>query len=125
MISRVSVCAIVLASFAALGLAACSHRAPQAVTSAAPGTDDAAVAPAAAAASRGARIFAAQCAACHGAGGSGGPIGPSLRDVRKKHDLAAVVEIVKNPSTATMPKLFPAQLSAQDVADVSAYVETL
>jgi len=124
MISRVSVCTIVLASFAALGLAACSHRAPQAVTSAAPGTDDAAVAPAAAAASRGARIFAAQCALPR-AGGSGGPIGPSLRDVRKKHDLAAVVEIVKNPSTATMPKLFPAQLSAQDVADVSAYVETL
>jgi cytochrome c len=125
MASRVSVCALVVASFLSLALAACSHRAPQTVASAGPGTDDAAVPPAGAAASRGSHIFAAQCAACHGAGGSGGPIGPSLRDERKKHDLAAVVEIVKNPSTATMPKLFPAQLSAQDVADVSAYVETL
>ncbi len=116
MSSRVLTCALVVATLAPLGPAACSRQAPPTVRAGATGIDDA---------SRGAHIFAAQCAACHGADGSGGPIGPSLRQEHEKRDLAAVVEIVKNPPSATMPKLFPAQLSAQDVADVSAYVETL
>jgi mono/diheme cytochrome c family protein len=122
---RVSRFSIVAASALLLAAVACSHPAQQISKPAGFGTDDSAVATSAAAASRGARVFAAQCAACHGANGSGGPIGPSLVHERAKKDTAAVIAIVKNPTNATMPKLFPAQLSAQDVADVAAYVETL
>ncbi len=86
--------------------------------------DDAVPMPSSASAGRGATLFAQQCAACHGARGSGGPVGPSLAGERTRKDLAAVTAIIKNPYPP-MPKLFPGQLSAQDVSDIAAYVEEL
>ncbi len=90
---------------------------PATVTSPAP----AAIAPPNVA--HGATLFAQNCAACHGATGAGGA-GPSLRNEGVRKPLAAAEAWIENPS-APMPKLYPATLSAQDVADVAGYVETL
>ena len=73
-------------------------------------------------ASRGATIFAQQCSACHGAAGVGGPIGPALRG---KHLRAHAVRLAIERPQPPMPKLFPGQLSAEDLADVTAYVSNL
>ncbi len=75
-------------------------------------------------AGRGRSIYLAQCAACHGRDGTGGQIGPQLRNERLRRTFAQVRDIVLNPEPP-MPKLFPARLSAGDVRDVSAFVETL
>ena len=81
-------------------------------------------APTTASASRGASLFATQCASCHGVRGAGGRIGPSLKGERKRKTAQAVRAIVEDPDPP-MPKLYPAQLTAQDVDDLTAYVETL
>lgn len=75
-------------------------------------------------ATRGAALFAKNCAACHGDRGAGGVVGPPLVRERKKKTLAAIVEAIKAPDPP-MPKLYPAELSRQDVADIAAYLETL
>ncbi|MBV8638232.1 MAG: cytochrome c [Candidatus Eremiobacteraeota bacterium] len=80
--------------------------------------------PTTASASRGAALFATNCASCHGIHGAGGRIGPALRDERKRKSPQAVRAIIADPEPP-MPKLYPAQLSAQDVDDLTAYVETL
>ncbi|MDP9111261.1 MAG: cytochrome c, partial [Candidatus Eremiobacteraeota bacterium] len=69
-------------------------------------------------------IFAARCSVCHGAAGSGGAIGPALRGERNRRTLTAVISIVRDP-LPPMPKLYPAQMNAQDVLDVSAFVDSL
>lgn len=74
--------------------------------------------------SHGKAVFAARCAVCHGVAGSGGPIGPALRGERNHRTLAAVIAIVRDP-LPPMPKLYPARMSAQDVLDVSAFVDSL
>ena len=74
--------------------------------------------------SHGKAVFAMRCAVCHGAGGSGGPIGPALRGERNHRSRSAVAAIVKDP-LPPMPKLYPARMDAQDVLDVSAYVDSL
>lgn len=96
----------------------------------APGaTTLAAVAPSAAVAtgvpnvSHGSALFAQDCAACHGATGAGG-VGPALKNERVRKSLAAAEQWIKNPAPP-MPKLYPSTLSAKDVVDVAAYVETL
>ncbi|HVA26922.1 MAG TPA: c-type cytochrome [Candidatus Baltobacteraceae bacterium] len=86
-----------------------------------PSTASAAIAPPNVA--HGATLFAQNCAACHGATGAGGA-GPSLRNERVRKGLAAAEAWIENPA-APMPKLYPGTLSAQDVADVAGYVETL
>lgn len=73
---------------------------------------------------RGRSIYLAECAACHGRDGTGGQIGPQLRNEHVRRSFAQVRDAVLNPEPP-MPKLFPARLSAADVRDVSAYVETL
>jgi mono/diheme cytochrome c family protein len=75
-------------------------------------------------AARGAALFSANCAACHGSRGVAGRIGPSLRDERKRKSAAAIRAAIVDPEPP-MPKLYPAQLTAQDVDDLTAYVETL
>jgi mono/diheme cytochrome c family protein len=75
-------------------------------------------------AGHGRSIYLAQCAACHGRDGTGGQIGPQLRNERLRRTFAQVRDIVLDPEPP-MPKLFPARLSAADVRDVSAFVETL
>ena len=72
---------------------------------------------------RGRAIYASQCQACHGAAGEGG-IGPKLQHERERLGFEKVRGIVLNPDPP-MPKLYPAELSAGDVRDVSAYVESL
>jgi mono/diheme cytochrome c family protein len=71
----------------------------------------------------GRQIFTANCAACHGASGQGG-FGPSLRGESARKDTAAAMAWIKNPKPP-MPKLYPDPLSAKDVEDVTAYVESL
>ena len=85
--------------------------------------DEAVAAPTSASASRGASLYAKNCAACHGTA-TAGPIGPALHGERSRKNLEAVVAIIRHPDPP-MPKLFPGTLSAQDVADIAAYVENL
>ena len=73
---------------------------------------------------RGKAIYLAQCAACHGRDGTGGQVGPALHNESVRRTTAQVRGIVLDPEPP-MPKLFPARLSASDVRDVAAYVETL
>lgn len=72
---------------------------------------------------RGAAVFAQNCAACHGATGAGGA-GPALKNERTRKSLDAVQAWIRNPAPP-MPKLYPGALSAQDVADVAGFIETL
>jgi mono/diheme cytochrome c family protein len=69
-------------------------------------------------------LFAANCQACHGARGAGGPVGPSLVGERKRKDRAAIAAAIEDPDPP-MPKLYPGRLSARDVSDLAAYVESL
>jgi alcohol dehydrogenase (cytochrome c) len=72
---------------------------------------------------RGKALFAQNCTACHGQHAEGG-VGPALTGEAAKKDTAQVVDFIKNPK-APMPKLYPAPLNDQDVADIAAFVETL
>ena len=51
-------------------------------------------------------------------------LGPALSKERKKKDRAAVITAIEHPDPP-MPKLFPGELTAQDVSDLTAYVESL
>jgi len=103
-------------------MAGCAHHA--AVRSLTAAVDQRSAAPMDSSGSRGGRVFAMQCAMCHGSDGVGGPVGPSLRGERTRKSLAAVIAAIKHP-TPPMPKLFPGTLTAQDVADLGAYVQSL
>lgn len=74
--------------------------------------------------SRGQDVYSESCARCHGVSGTEGGAGPSLSNEKGKKDLGATIAFIKNPA-APMPKLYPAPLSDQDVADVAAYVQSL
>ncbi|HVA29393.1 MAG TPA: cytochrome c [Candidatus Baltobacteraceae bacterium] len=75
-------------------------------------------------AARGAMLFTANCASCHGATGREGGFGPSLTHENRKMDTEFAIAWIENPNPP-MPKLYPSPLSAQDVADIAAYVESL
>jgi mono/diheme cytochrome c family protein len=79
---------------------------------------------AAADAGHGKAIYAQNCAACHGATGAEGGVGPSLRHERARKTAAQVDAWIKNP-VPPMPKLYPAPLSEADVADVTAFIDSL
>lgn len=68
----------------------------------------------------GQQVYAANCAACHNANGTGGA-GPTLHNVGTTKTLAQTVDFIEKPS-GTMPKLYPATLSAAQVQDVAAYI---
>lgn len=73
----------------------------------------------------GAIVYASHCAACHGPTGvEGGIVGPSLRHENERMDFAATASWIEDP-VAPMPHLYPSVLTAQDVRNVTAYVETL
>ena len=61
------------------------------------------------------------CYICHG-GRAGGGMCPSLRDIRP--DFGDVEEFVLNGSPSGMPS-FRARVTAQEIADLAAYFETL
>ena len=111
------VCALLLASLAALGLGACGHRGSGARSVASPDVPGANIA-------HGKAVYARECEACHGREGSGGQIGPSLANERARRSYEAVRAFVLNPQPL-MPKLYPSRLTLSDVRDVSAYVESL
>lgn len=71
----------------------------------------------------GKRIFAQNCAVCHGAHGEGN-VGPPLKNEASRKNAAQVQAWIENPAPP-MPKLYPSPLSARDVADVAAFVESL
>jgi mono/diheme cytochrome c family protein len=73
---------------------------------------------------RGALLYVANCASCHGARGVSGRIGPQLRDERKRKTAAEIRAVIADPDPP-MPKLYPGTLTANDVDDLTAYVETL
>ncbi len=73
---------------------------------------------------RGRAVYAAQCATCHGDAGGGGQIGPPLRGERLRRKPAYIANAIANP-TPPMPKLVPAQMSQQDLLDVTAFVQQL
>ena len=74
--------------------------------------------------SHGEAVFKAQCAACHGQRGIGGPVGPALQNENMRRSYQSVYMLVRDPSPP-MPKLYPSRLTASDLRDVSAYVESL
>ncbi|HEV2642701.1 MAG TPA: cytochrome c [Candidatus Elarobacter sp.] len=75
-------------------------------------------------AAHGKTIFIASCAACHGQTGAQGTAGPSLKNEKSRKNYAQTVAWIKEP-LSPMPKLYPDSLSAKDVADVAAFVQTL
>jgi mono/diheme cytochrome c family protein len=72
---------------------------------------------------RGKQLFAQNCAVCHGAKGQGGE-GPRLIGEASRKDFAQLQAWIKKP-LPPMPTLYPAPLSAKDVAAVAAYVARL
>jgi mono/diheme cytochrome c family protein len=115
-------------ALAALATGGCAKSSDQSSTA----TDGASAAPVAPAASTAAQpdaahgktIFASKCAGCHGQTGTEGGIGPSLKNEKSRKPYAQAVAWIKDPQPP-MAKLYPDQLSAKDVADVAAYVESL
>lgn len=85
--------------------------------------DETVAVPTGASAGRGGALYEKNCAACHGVA-SPGPVGPWLHLERSRKDRSEILEAIKHPDPP-MPKLFPGTLSAQDVADLAAYVESL
>lgn len=80
-------------------------------------------------ANAGKEVFAGNCAACHGAEGQGA-VGPSLQPTVEWDDtqFTAALREGKAPDrelNTIMPRFTEAQLSAQQVADVHAYIKTL
>jgi mono/diheme cytochrome c family protein len=105
-----------------LTLAACAHHTPP--PAATDTLDDSAPTPSVASVSRGHALYAQKCSACHGVEGAAGPVGPALHGERMHKDRDAVIGVIERP-LPPMPKLFPGELSAQDVADLAAYVESM
>jgi len=76
-------------------------------------------------AEHGKAVFAQYCTACHGKAAEGG-IGPALTGEAARKNAEQVAAFVKSPTpNGPMPKLYPAPLNDQDVADVATFVETL
>lgn len=75
-------------------------------------------------AAHGETVYRATCALCHGPMGQGQAGVPSLKGVSARYTHEQAVAFILNPAPP-MPKLYPDAISAQDVADVAAYVRTL
>ena len=74
-------------------------------------------------AAHGKQLFAQNCAVCHGPQGQGAEA-PRLKGEASRKNLAQLEAWIKKPAPP-MPSLYPKPLSATDVADVAAYVESL
>jgi mono/diheme cytochrome c family protein len=77
----------------------------------------------AAARERGSHLYASHCEVCHGADGQGA-IGPELTgEVHHKNHQQTVAWI--KDALPPMPRLYPYQLSDQDVEDLASFVTSL
>lgn len=65
-------------------------------------------------------IYAKSCASCHGPDGDM-ISNHKLTSLRARRDYASTIAFIKDPKSP-MPKMFPELLSAQDVADLGAYL---
>ena len=106
-----------LAALSIFGLCACARAGSGAHATASPTSSEAVM-------RQGEKIYARECAACHGTAGAGGQIGPSLKNERARRSYGAVQVLVRDPQPP-MPKLYPSRLTANEVNEVSAYVESL
>jgi mono/diheme cytochrome c family protein len=71
----------------------------------------------------GQQAYEQYCAGCHGTRGEG-LSGPNLTSPSARHDLAAIVEFIKNPKPP-MPDLHPSPLDDAEVTAIGEYVRTL
>jgi alcohol dehydrogenase (cytochrome c) len=70
---------------------------------------------------RGRKLYAQVCTTCHGRNGNF-VAGHELSTLRQRSDLDATIRYIKDPKPP-MPKLYPALLDDQAVADVATYVQ--
>lgn len=70
---------------------------------------------------QGKAIFQTNCAGCHGWDASGF-VGPSLQEVSKRKSRYGLIHQVTSGETPPMPKFQP---SAQEMADLLSYLESL
>jgi alcohol dehydrogenase (cytochrome c) len=74
-------------------------------------------------------VYARSCGGCHGEHGEG-LSAPPLKSIGAKHSREELIAQIEHPrpapgaQRATMPELYPAALSLQEVVDVAAYLET-
>jgi alcohol dehydrogenase (cytochrome c) len=85
------------------------------------GSAQAADAPAGTPLARGRKLYAQVCTTCHGLNGNF-VAGHELSTLRQRRDLDATIQYIKDPKPP-MPKLYPALLDDQAVADVATYVQ--
>ncbi len=70
---------------------------------------------------QGQAIFLMNCAGCHGEA-AGGRVGPSLHDLSNRRSRVSIIQQVISGETPPMPQFQP---SAQEMADLLSYLETL
>jgi mono/diheme cytochrome c family protein len=75
----------------------------------------------------GAAIFQQQCATCHGADGKGAGGPPDLTDPRTRSGVPAqrIIDVITNGKPGTAMPAFANRLSAADIQNVAAFVQTL
>jgi mono/diheme cytochrome c family protein len=85
--------------------------------------------PSTAAANSGASIFRQQCASCHGADGKGAPgqNTPDLTNFRARSGIPSqtIIDVVTNGKSGTAMQGFSGRLSAAEIRDVTAFVQSL
>jgi alcohol dehydrogenase (cytochrome c) len=69
----------------------------------------------------GAKMYLKYCASCHGGNGDGS-LGPALRGVKQRKDPRSVAEIIRDPKSALMPRLFPKTLGEKEVNQVADFI---
>lgn len=85
------------------------------------------VATPAASTNSGATVFRQQCASCHGADGKGGAGTPDFTDVRARSGIPSqrIVDAITNGKAGTAMQAFSGKLSAAEIRDVAAFVQSL
>ncbi|HSV71536.1 MAG TPA: cytochrome c [Methylibium sp.] len=79
--------------------------------------------PAGSTVAEGRRVYVRSCEVCHGPAGAGA-LGPALKRVGQRLSAQQLEEQIKNPK-GSMPRLYPAAVSAEDVDRLVAYLHQL
>lgn len=69
----------------------------------------------------GAKMYLKYCASCHGGNGDGS-LGPALRGVTQRKDPRSVAEVIRNPTSAVMPRLYPKTLGDTEVEQIADFI---